>query len=142
VSSANANPIVLYDGVCGLCNRLVQFVLKRDKKDVFRFAALQSSFARALLARHGYSTDDLNTVYVVLDPGSPVERLLRKSGAIAFILEQLGGKWRLLASFRLVPQIGRDLAYDLVARFRYPVFGNYNACPLPTPKDRAKFVGL
>jgi len=142
VRAENSNPIILYDGVCGLCNRLVQFVLKRDKKDIFRFAALQSSFARTLLAKHGYDAGDLNTVYVVLDPGGAAERLLCKSGAIAFILEQLGGIWRMLAAFHIVPRMFRDLAYDLVARFRYPVFGKYDACPLPTSKDRAKFLDL
>jgi len=142
MSNDFSNPIILYDGVCGLCNRLVQFVLKHDGRDLFRFASLQSSFARTVLVRHGFNADDLDTVYVVLDYDDAAERLLRKSDAVAYILHQLGGIWRLLAWFRFIPRVIRDLVYDLIARLRYPVFGKYDSCPLPSPRDRAKFVDL
>src|SRR5882762_1006850 len=69
--SASPNPIVLYDGVCGFCNRIVQFILKRDSRDRFRFATLQSEYARRLLQKHGISTEQLETLYLVLDNGQP-----------------------------------------------------------------------
>ncbi len=83
------HPILLYDGVCGLCNRLVQFILRRDPAGVFRFAALQSALARRVLARHGARADDLDTVWVVVDYELPGERVVGRSDAVIFILKQL-----------------------------------------------------
>ncbi len=89
------NPIVLYDGVCGLCNGLNQFLLKRDHGDRLRFASLQSRLAEDLLRRHGADSKDLNTVYVVIDHGRPSERLLARSDAMLYLLDQLNGIWKL-----------------------------------------------
>ena len=86
-----SNPIVLYDGVCGLCNRLVQFLIKRDRHDRLRFASLQSDFAAAILKRHGADPHDLDTVYVVKDYEQPNEELLARSNAILYVLPELGG---------------------------------------------------
>jgi predicted DCC family thiol-disulfide oxidoreductase YuxK len=141
LSETKSNPIVLYDGVCGLCNRLVQFILKHDKRDYFRFASLQSEFASALLQKHGRDPRDLDTVYVVVDYAQPAERLLARSDAILFLLRQLGGIWKLAALGKILPRIIRDGIYKLVARNRYRVFGKYDSCMLPEPKDRAKFLG-
>jgi len=85
-----ANPILLYDGVCGLCNRLVQFILRRDAAGVFRFASLQSALAGRILARHGADARDLDTVYVVVNYELSDERVLARSDAVVFILRQLG----------------------------------------------------
>jgi len=135
------NPILLYDGVCGLCNRFVRFVLKRDAADRFRFASLQSEFAAAILRRHGIDPQQLDTVYLVLDYGAAGERLLARNDAATAVLERLGGFWRLAAGLlRLLPRRIRDWRYDLVARYRYRVFGKYDACPLPKPRDRHKFL--
>jgi predicted DCC family thiol-disulfide oxidoreductase YuxK len=138
-----ANPIILYDGVCGLCNRFVQFVLKRDRKDQFRFAALQSNFARAILQRRGLNPDVLDTVYLVLDCGLPSERLLSRSEAATAVFEKLGGFWRFWAKLPdpLARRL-RDWRYAVVARNRYRFFGKYDTCPLPSEKDRHKFLGL
>ena len=87
------NPIVLYDGVCGLCNRLVRFILNRDRRDHFRFAALQAGFARATLKRHGLNPDALDTFYVVFNYGEPAERVLARDEGVAAVLESLGGVW-------------------------------------------------
>ncbi|MFN2498721.1 MAG: thiol-disulfide oxidoreductase DCC family protein [Pyrinomonadaceae bacterium] len=142
MSEIRTNPIVLYDGVCGLCNRLVQFILKRDKRAHFRFASLQSDFANKLLTRHGLDANDLDTVYLAKNYGQPDEKLLARSDAILFLLKQLGGIWKLAAVGHIVPRIVRDGMYELVARTRYQVFGKYDACMLPDAKDRAKFLDM
>jgi len=135
------NSVLLYDGVCGLCNRLVQFILRRDANGVFYFASIQSAFAAAILGRHGLNPSDLDTVYVVVLPNEDGESLRSHSDAAIFILEQLGGTWRPLARvLRLVPRPIRDAAYRLVAQNRYRIFGRYDACPLPTEATRARFL--
>ena len=88
------NPILLYDGVCGLCNRFVRFILKHDHQDRFRFAALQSKFARAILERHGLNPNVLDTVYLVFDYNQPGERLLSRNEAATAVLRELGAFWR------------------------------------------------
>jgi predicted DCC family thiol-disulfide oxidoreductase YuxK len=137
------NPIILYDGVCGLCNRFVQFVLKRDHKDEFRFAALQSKFARTVLERHGLNPDLRDTVYLVLDYGQPSETLLSRNDAATAVLKELGGVWRIWATLlNLLPKKFRDWRYALVARNRYRFFGKYKTCPLPAERDGHKFLGV
>jgi predicted DCC family thiol-disulfide oxidoreductase YuxK len=134
-------PIILYDGVCGLCNRLVQFVLKRDSRGRFHFAWLQGLFAAKVLARHGLSPSDLDTVYVVLDYEQPGERLAARSDAVIVILRELGRMWNALAlAMRLVPRWFRNWGYNLVARYRYRIFGKYDSCPLPEATHRDRFL--
>ena len=135
-----SNPIVLYDGVCGLCNRLNQFILKRDTHDRFRFASLQSDLAASLLERHGADSRDLDTVYVVLDYKQPGERLLERSDAILHVLTRLDGIWKWAGAGRLLPKVLRDGIYGVVARNRYRVFGKHDSCMLPDPKHRHKFL--
>jgi predicted DCC family thiol-disulfide oxidoreductase YuxK len=136
-----ANPILLYDGVCGLCNRFVQFILKRDRQDRCRFAALQSDFAGKILARHSLSARDLDTVYLVQHHEQANESLLSRSDAAIVVGFELGGWWSVMsAAFRLLPKFIRNWGYDVVARSRYRIFGKYDACPLPDPKHRHKFL--
>ena len=135
-----SNPIVLYDGVCGLCNRLVQFLLHRDTHDRFRFASLQSTFGQEILTRHGADPLDLDTFYVVLDHGQPAERLLARSDGIIYALTTLGGIWKIAGVGKALPKALRDRLYNLVARHRYQVFGKHESCMLPEPKHRAKFL--
>jgi predicted DCC family thiol-disulfide oxidoreductase YuxK len=142
LSQAESNPIVLYDGVCGLCNRLVKFLLKRDTHDRFRFASLQSEFANNVLTQHGLDPQDLDTVYVVKNYGQPDERLLARSDAILFMLRQLGGLWKIAGVGDLLPKALRDAVYKVVARNRYRVFGKHESCMLPEPKHRAKFLDV
>ena len=142
--------ILLYDGVCGLCNRTVQFVLRRDRDGVFRFASLQSRLGRDILDRHALSASDLDTFYVVIgvDPAplagtAKNERLLSRSDAVSIVLQKLGGFWRIVgALFGRVPRDLRDWMYNLVARRRYRVFGRYEACPLPSEADRQRFLDV
>ena len=139
----SSNPIVLYDGVCGFCNRAVQFIFKRDKKDLFRFAALQSQFARSVLQKHGVVADDLNTLYLVLNYNQPSEKLLDRSTASIAIQRELGTFWRVLANlYGILPLSLRDWGYNLIARHRYRIFGKYDACPIPKPEERRKFLDL
>ena len=138
-----SNPIILYDGVCGLCNRLVQFVLKRDSHDRFRFASLQSDFATRVLRRHGAAPEDLDTMYVVLGQGLPGEHLAARSDAVVVAMQEFGGLWKVLSmTLRGLPGWLRNWAYNLLARNRYRIFGKYDSCPIPSEKDRGKFLDL
>src|SRR5690348_11774360 len=116
MTKLSSHPILLYDGVCGLCNRLVQFILKRDRRDGFRFAALQSDFARQILQRHGGEPDALDTVRLVLGLGLPTERVLTRNDAVIAVLEELGGGWKIFTTLlRLFPRKFRDWPYKLIA---------------------------
>ena len=140
------HPIILYDGVCGLCNRLNHFVLRRDRDGIFRFASLQSPLSARILARHGANPQDLDTVYVVLNHDliketQPDEVLLPRSDAVIFVLTRLGGMWKVLGLFvQLLPRFLRDWGYRIVARGRYRVFGRFETCMLPSAGDRTKFI--
>ncbi|HKG60516.1 MAG TPA: thiol-disulfide oxidoreductase DCC family protein [Pyrinomonadaceae bacterium] len=138
-----ANPIVIYDGVCGLCNRMVQFLLKHDKHSRLRFASLQSDFAGKVLRRHGFDPKDLDTVHVVENYDQPGERVLQRSDAVLRAGRELGGFWAASSSIgRLVPRALRDLVYRLVATNRYRVFGKYDSCMLPDPNQRSRFLDV
>jgi len=133
--------LVLYDGVCGLCNRLVKFLLHHDRADRFRFAPLQTEFARAILARHGLDTSDFDTVVVISNFGASSEKAFIRSEAVIRAAAQLGGVWKAAAIARFLPRILREALYKLVARRRYRVFGQFATCPLPDPQVRHKFLG-
>jgi predicted DCC family thiol-disulfide oxidoreductase YuxK len=137
------HPILLYDGVCGLCNRLVQFILRRDTRAIFRFASLQSALAASILSRHGADPSDLDTLYVVLNHELPDEYLLSRSAAVLFVLKQLPGLWPPTASLlQLLPKFLRDAAYNTVARHRYRNFGRSEICTLPRDVDHSRFLDL
>ena len=147
---AGAHPVLLYDGVCGLCNRTVQFVLKRDRGDTFRFASLQSDVARGILAHYAASPSDLDTFYVVTECEAELaaavpqkSALLARSDAAIFVLRELGGIWRVASGLlRMLPRPVRDCGYNLVARRRYRMFGRYDACPIPSAGTRNRFLDL
>lgn len=135
-----ANLILLYDGVCGLCNRLVRFVLKRDRRAQFRFASLQSAYAGRILQPYGVDPRDLDTLCVVEEPGGP---LATRSDAAILILRKLGGSWAVIALvLRIFPKPLRDWGYGVIARRRYRIFGKYETCPLPEKKYRERFLDL
>jgi predicted DCC family thiol-disulfide oxidoreductase YuxK len=139
----DANPIVLYDGVCGLCNGLVQFLLKHDKEGRLRFAALQSDFAEQVLGRHGIDAKDLDTVRVVENYDQPGERVLQRSDVILRAGRELGGFLGVSSSIaKIVPRALRDLVYRFVATNRYRVFGKYDTCMLPDPNQRSRFLDI
>lgn len=130
--------IILFDGVCNLCNASVQFVIKRDKKDVFRFAALQSEQGQQLLAERNIDPDETDSI-VLIEPG--VAYYTRSRAAIE-IASELGGGWRLLRIFEyILPTSLRDSLYNFIARNRYKWFGRKDQCMIPTPELKAKFLG-
>lgn len=130
--------LLLYDGECGFCHRGVSFVLRHDKRDRFRFAPLQSRAGRAWVARFGDDPDDIATVRIVVDHEGPAPRMLTRGRAGVFILDQLGGAWRAGNALRVLPTALLDWGYGLVARNRHRLAGD--ACPLPPPEARWKFV--
>jgi len=125
---------VFYDGDCGFCNHWVQWILKNDKKDLFRFAALQSEFGQHFLKERGLENKDLNTLYL----WKPEEFYLIKSQAITKIAKLLGGRYALLGSLNIFPKIVSDKIYDQIAARRLKL-ATQN-CLLPTPEEREKFV--
>lgn len=135
-----SNPIVLYDGVCGLCNRGVRFLLKRDRHDQLRFASLQSDFANTILGRHGIAAGVLDTIYVVTDYDQPSENLRARSDAACFLARTIGGIWSVLTLLEILPRWVRDGAYNLVARHRYRFFGKHDSCPVLEGPDKTKFL--
>ena len=139
-----SDPILLYDGLCGLCNRFVQFVLRRDHNAVFRFASLQSALAASILARHNANPTDLDTVYIVVSHELPDEYLLSRSDAVVLVLKQLQGLSPAAAAFllQLLPKFLRDFGYNIVARHRYRIFGRSETCTLPGAQDRNRFLDL
>jgi predicted DCC family thiol-disulfide oxidoreductase YuxK len=132
--------LVLYDGVCGLCDRLNRFVLARDRADRFRFAALQGELARRLLSRHGREAGDLDTFYVVARFGGPDEAVLDRGRAAVHVLGSLGVPWSAARALRILPRHVLDALYDFVAWRRYRWFGRFEACRLPDPRYLAKFL--
>jgi len=137
VQDTSINPILLYDGVCGLCNRVVQTVIRRDGEGIFRFAPLQSSFAHAVLERHGIDPGQLDTVIVVLEYGRPGERVMVKSAAALYIARRLRMASRV---FGILPRFLGDLLYDLVARWRYSIWGKSDTCMVPDAGQRSRFI--
>ena len=129
------HPLILFDGICGLCNWWVDFVLRRDPHGLFRFSPLQSDAARALLIEHGIAPDFNASIVLVADG-----RALVRSDAIVEILRRLGAPWSAAVVGLVVPRPLRDRAYDAVAARRYRWFGTLDACRLPTPSERARFL--
>jgi len=123
--------IVLYDGVCGLCDRLVQFLVARDRERMLRYAPLQGDTAARLRERHGEIPTDLDTMVFVDESG-----VYLRSRAFARIARYLPMPWRLGAVLRFVPRFLADAVYGLVARSRYRIFGKVEACGLPTKEER------
>ena len=137
------NPILFYDGVCGLCNSMVQFLLKRDRQGRLRYASLQSDFAAKVLHRHGIDPNDLDTLHVVENYDQPNERVLQRSDAVLRAGRELGGLWGVLATIvKIIPRPLRDIAYRFVAQNRYRVFGKYETCMLPDPDQRSRFLDV
>lgn len=128
-------PVLLFDGVCNLCNGLVQWVIERDPEGQFRFAALQSDAGLALLERHDLPTDDVDT-FVLVDG----DDYYTKSTAALRVLAGLGLPYSLLYPSIAVPRVVRDRVYDFVAEHRYGWFGRRDSCMRPTPERADRFI--
>lgn len=140
--AAEAQPILLYDGSCGLCARSVQFVLAHEHgSHALRFATLQGEHGRRALASRPSLAGVDSVIWLEPSQADRPARVLVRSEAVLAVLRHLGGPWRALASVgRIVPRVSRDALYRIVARYRYRVFGREQACLLPTPEQRARFL--
>ncbi|MCB0568945.1 MAG: thiol-disulfide oxidoreductase DCC family protein [Phaeodactylibacter sp.] len=136
MNDLTAHPILLFDGVCNLCNSSVQFIIRRDPAGVFRFASLQSETAREMLAGSDKKIQALSTV-ILYEHG----KWRLKSDAALHIVRRLPGLWPLLYVFILIPRPLRDAVYDWVARNRYRWFGKKEQCMIPRPEWRGRFIG-
>lgn len=128
-------PVVIFDGFCGLCARSVQFVLRRDKLGTFRFLPAQSALGTAIYRHYGLATDDYETVILLADG-----KLHVTSDAALGVLGRLGPPWSALGLARAVPRFIRDWVYRVVAKHRLRFFGRTEACYLPTPEQRDRFL--
>lgn len=133
---APPHPIVLFDGVCNLCNGSVQLIIRHDPHGRFRFASLQSPVGERLLAEMGVDRQAMDSM-VLIENG----RWFRESDAALGIARGLGGLWRMFGVLRLLPRPLRDRAYRLLARNRYRWFGKSETCWLPAPELRERFLG-
>ena len=138
--SAAGKHLVLYDGVCGLCNRLVQFILARDRQRLFAFASLQSAVGRAMVERFGHDPDTLTSFYLITNYRQPDLGLMVRGRAALFVVRSLGWPWKAAGLLNVLPDAILDPAYDFVARHRYQVFGRSEQCILPQPQHRSRFV--
>jgi len=132
--------LMLYDGECGFCSAAVQFVLARDRRAVFHFLALQSQVAAEVLAPFGGRPADLTTFYVLEDYRGARPVLRARATAALVTARALGWPWSMAAVFRVLPRPWLDAAYDLVARHRHGILGTVDACLVPRPEDRARFL--
>lgn len=133
-NNLSSKKIILFDGVCNMCIWSIQFIIKRDASDVFRFASLQSEEGENLIKKHNLNIDSI----VLLQDGV----VKRKSTAVLSILSHLHTIWRCLIIFYLIPYPIRDIIYDLIARGRYFLFGKRMKCMVPDDDINSKFISL
>ncbi len=129
------HPIILFDGVCNLCNSSVQWVIERDPEGIFRFASLQSKVAEKIFLRTGLEGEKLNSV-ALYEEG----RLYQRSTAALRIARKLDAPWSLLYNLIVIPAFIRDAVYDFIARNRYRWFGRRESCMVPSPELRERFL--
>ncbi|MES2647676.1 MAG: thiol-disulfide oxidoreductase DCC family protein [Bacteroidota bacterium] len=127
--------IILFDGVCNLCNNAVQHVIKNDARKLFRFASLQSEFGKQTLQKYKLQANDLSS-FILLDN----EKLYKKSSGALRVSKYLGGAWPLLYTMIIIPSFIRDAVYSWIARNRYKWFGKQETCWLPTPELKERFI--
>ncbi|MDT7779637.1 MAG: hypothetical protein QOC99_2149 [Acidobacteriota bacterium] len=142
VETTVAGPIMLYDGVCGFCNKSVQLILDHDRRGTMRFAALQSDYGLAVIERHPSLRSVDSVVFVEHSPGANDERVYVRSGAALKIASYLGGLWKVFLLAKVIPRPARDYLYDLFARNRYRFFGKYDSCMLPPVEVRSRFIDV
>jgi predicted DCC family thiol-disulfide oxidoreductase YuxK len=128
--------IILFDGVCNLCNNAVNFIIEHDKKDVFRFASLQSEIGKKLTSDRGINPELIDTI-VLINPGVAY---YQKSTAALEISKELSGGYSYLNYLSVIPEVIRDAIYNLIAKNRYKWFGKKDACIIPTPELKDKFL--
>lgn len=127
--------IILFDGVCNLCNGAVKFIIKNDTKNKFQFASLQSKTGQELLEKHHLSTTNLDSFVLISD-----EKYFTRSTAALKVCQKLGKFWQLLYVFIIVPTFIRNFFYDYIAKNRYRWFGKNDACMMPTQAIKSRFL--
>jgi predicted DCC family thiol-disulfide oxidoreductase YuxK len=128
--------ILLFDGICNLCNAMVKFVIRHDTDAKIKFASLQSPNGQAILARHNLGKDQFDSFVYVLNG-----KIYLKSTAVLRVLRDLGGGWRLFFVFAAIPRFLRDPLYDVVSKVRYRIFGRRESCMVPSPDIQSRFLG-
>jgi predicted DCC family thiol-disulfide oxidoreductase YuxK len=131
----DTGPVILFDGVCNLCNSAVQFVIRHDKNKVFRFASLQSEAGQSMLAKYDLPANDFNSFVLVQN-----DRAYTSSTAALLTAKQLSGPVKLLYGFIIIPAFIRNAVYRLIANNRYRWFGKKESCMIPTPDLRSRFL--
>ncbi len=127
--------IILFDGVCNLCNGLVRFIIKRDKEGKFKFASLQSEAGQQWLSRFNLAKNEFESFVLIQG-----DRYFLKSTGVLKMLRELGGAWGVFYVFILIPHLVRDFLYDAIAKSRYKIFGRRDACMIPTPELKERFL--
>jgi predicted DCC family thiol-disulfide oxidoreductase YuxK len=135
-----AHPVLLYDGLCGFCNKGVQRILRYDKRKTMFFAALQSDYGKSILTRHPELAGIDSLVFVEPLEFAYLERVFVRSDALLRVAGYLGGLWKFSLAAYIIPRSIRDYLYDQFAKRRYRWFGKYDTCMLPPPEVRARFL--
>lgn len=136
MSDSENKKIILFDGVCNLCNGTIRYVIKHDRKNMFRYATLQSEIGRKLVSERDIDTSKVDSI-ILIEPGLAY---FTKSDAALKIGRSFGGVWIFLFVFNLIPSSLRNIVYDFIARNRYRWFGKKEVCMVPSPELKAKFL--
>lgn len=128
------NPVIFFDGVCNLCNASVQFTIEHDKKNVFKFTALQGEYAKKILPQFSVDLNKIDSIVLIED-----KEFYTKSTAALKIARRLSGLWPILYVFIIIPKFIRDWFYDFIAKNRYKWWGKQESCWVPTPDLQSKF---
>lgn len=131
----NSKPIILFDGICNLCDGVVQFVIKHDPENQFLFASLQSEAGQRLLKQYKLPVENFNSFILIQD-----EKVYSKSTGALKVARQIKGVWSWLYIFIIIPAFIRDAVYAWIAQNRYKWFGKKEACMIPTPELKARFL--
>ena len=134
ISKENSK-VILFDGVCNLCNNSVKFIIKNDKRNIFKFAPLQSEYGINIQNRHNINTNEINSI-ILIDG----EKIYTKSNAALHIAKGLNAPFFVFYIFIIIPVFIRNFIYDLIAKNRYKWFGKKENCRIPTPEGREKFL--
>ena len=134
-SKKNKKMTVLFDGVCNFCNASINFVIDRDKKGVFKFAALQSDIGQVILKKYGLKQTNFDSIILEKEG-----KIYQKSDAALEIVRNMDGLWKVFYIFKIIPSFLRNPVYNLIAKNRYRIFGRTDACRIPTPKLKARFL--
>lgn len=127
--------IIFFDGICNLCNSSVNFIIKRDKRNKFKFAAFQSDIGKKLLEKHNYSNKNFDTLVLLKD-----NTIHTKSTAALLISKELNSFWKLFYIFIIIPKFLRDYVYLYISLNRYKWFGKKDSCMLPSPEVKSRFL--